>query len=442
MRIDHLHLKNFKLFEDRKFSFHPQFNLIVGVNGTGKTSLLDALAIAAGSWFLGIPGTDSRHIRPHEVTKKRKEHIQKTGSSQSIVKYEWFDVYPCEVSAVGSAQEKNISWKRTLNRGGRTTYSQAKMIKDLAIKTFEKYEKDEDVIFPLVSYYGTGRLWQIPKDEYQINDPMITALQGQFSRLDGYRNSIDPRISVARLTHWIAKQEWIEFQEKTELTEYTVFKKALLQCVEGAQSLEFDAKIGEVVMTIDGIAQPFSNLSDGQRCMLALVGDIAEKAFLLNPHLGEQALQETPGIVLIDELDLHLHPKWQRTIIDNLRTVFPKIQFFATTHSPFLIQSLRSGDELVMLDDAQTVADLANLPIEEIAQGIQHIDNPQVSARYENMKQAAKHYLEILEDRQDLSDKEKLEEFKKRLAESIAPYADNPAYQAFLEMERIGKLGE
>jgi predicted ATP-binding protein involved in virulence len=71
--------------------------------------------------------------------------------------------------------------------------------------------------------------------------------------------------------------------------------------------------------------------------MLALVADIAFKAALLNPHLGERVLEETPGVVFIDELDLHIHPSWQRRLVTDLKKVFPSLQFFATTHSPQIV---------------------------------------------------------------------------------------------------------
>ena len=143
---------------------------------------------------------------------------------------------------------------------------------------------------------------------------------------------------------------------------------------------------------------------------------------------------------MIDELDLHLHPKWQRRIIEDLRRTFPKIQFFATTHSPFLIQSLRSGEELIMLD-GQPTAELGNKSLEEIARGIMGVSRPEVSERYEEMKTVARNYLETLE-LADKTPEDKLEAFKQELAKSIAPYADNPAFQAFLEMKRAAKLGE
>jgi predicted ATP-binding protein involved in virulence len=86
--------------------------------------------------------------------------------------------------------------------------------------------------------------------------------------------------------------------------------------------------------------------------MLAMVGDIAQKAAKLNPQLGANVLLETPGVVLIDELDLHLHPRWQRRVITDLRRTFPKIQFICTTHSPQLIGQAKSG-EIILLDELQ-----------------------------------------------------------------------------------------
>lgn len=441
MKIDRLLLKNFKGFESKEFTFHPEFNLIVGMNGTGKTSALDALSVAVGSWFLGIRGADTRHIRSSEVLLNDFEHeeIDEEGRHFSV---QWERVYPCEVTAHGSVQECSLSWSRTLNApGGRTTYGNATNIKQLATLADHAIRKGLDILLPLVSYYGTGRLWQEPREAYTVSDPMKVASKEEQSRLAGYSNSVDPRLSVGQLTRWIARQSWIAYQQKNRIPPvFTVVKEALVACVEDARNLYFDAALGEVVVEFAGGTQPFSNLSDGQRCMLAMVGDIAHKAAKLNPQLGSRVLQETTGVVLIDELDLHLHPRWQRRVIEDLRRTFPKVQFICTTHSPFLIQSLRSGEELIMLD-GQPTADLGNLSIEEIAAGIQHVANPEVSFRYAEMKDVAKNYLATLEEAA-MAPAEKLADFKVKLAEAIAPYADNPAFQAFLEMKRVAKLGE
>ena len=77
-------------------------------------------------------------------------------------------------------------------------------------------------------------------------------------------------------------------------------------------------------------------LSDGEKGIISLVADIAYRMALLNPNLLDKVL-ETPGVVLIDEIDLHLHPSWQKKIMDNLMSIFPNIQFIVTTHSPSIL---------------------------------------------------------------------------------------------------------
>lgn len=435
MRIDRLTVKNFRGFSNSELVLHPNFSLVVGENGAGKTAVLEALSISAGSWFLGLRGFDTRHIRSDDV--RLKGFTTNDGTN-------WESQYPCVVEAQGKVLGKHITWRRSLNfAGGRTTYGDARSIKDLAAKCDEQV-KDGDTEFslPIISYYGTGRLWNIPREHAKVSSGDKIKRKESLSRLTAYRNSVDPRLSVSDLVEWFARQSWMTFQNKgVDSPPFSVAKKALTQNIQNAKDVYFDAALGEVIVEFcDGIRQPFNNLSDGQRCMLALVGDIARKAAALNPHLRGRILLETPGIVMIDELDLHLHPKWQRQVIEDLRTTFPKLQFVCTTHSPYLIQSLRSGEELVMLD-GQPMAQLGDLSLGEIAQGIQGVLNPQVSARYNVMKDVARNYLETLEEAAK-APKDKLAEYQERLAESIAPYADNPAFQAFLEMKRATKLGE
>lgn len=434
MRIDSLLLENFKGFNRRELFFHPQFTLIVGENGSGKTSLLDALSVALGSWFLGISGVETRPIRQDEV--RLQAFPSEAGSH-------WEGQYPCVVEASGTILNQPLTWRRTLNGpSGRTTRTGAAKIKTIAEKTTHAVRTGWPILLPLVSYYGTGRLWNAPREQGEVKEPPSSLLSKEQSRLDGYKTSVDPRLSVSALIQWIARQSWLTFQQGGQETPvFSVVRQALLHSIPGAEELHFDAMLGEVVIRFaNGDQQPFMNLSDGQRSMLALVGDLAQKAATLNPSLGTDVLQLTDGVVLIDELDLHLHPTWQRHVIEDLRSTFPKIQFICTTHSPFLIQSLRSGEELLMLE-GQPTASLADLSITAIAEGIQGVSNTSVSTRYAAMKDSAKTYLELLEQARLVKD-ESLSQYKERLAETIAPYADNPAFQAFLELRRAVRLGE
>jgi predicted ATP-binding protein involved in virulence len=433
MRIDSLLLENFKGFQRRELTFHPQFNLVVGENGTGKTSLLDALAVAVGSWFLGVDGVDTRHIYPHEVRLQ---------AFPSEAWTHWEGQYPCFIEASGSIGHAPTIWRRSLNGpDGRTTRIGAAGIKKLAEQATRAVREGQSINLPLISYYGTGRLWLVPREQGQVKEPPSSLLTKQLSRLDGYKTSVDPRLSVSVLTQWLARQSWLSFQQGGQDSQtFQVVRRALLQSIPGAEDLHFDAKLGEVILRFaNGDQQPFMNLSDGQRAMLAVVGDLAQKAATLNPHLGADVLKETEGVVMIDELDLHLHPTWQRHLIEDLRTTFPMIQFICTTHSPFLIQSLRLGEELLMLE-GQPTAKLGDLSIAEIAEGIQGVPDTSVSVRYSEMKETAMNYLRLLDD-PTLSPEEKSRAFKGQLAETVSPFADNPAFQAFLELQRLARLG-
>lgn len=437
MRIDRLTVRSFKGFRNREFLLHPQFNLVAGINGTGKTSLLDALSVAAGSWLLGLRGMKHREISRDDV---RLEVFGLTKGRSSDAR--WEAQYPCSVEASGVVQGKKLTWARQLKGpSARTTQIESKPIQELSAAADRLLRAGKDTLLPLIGYYRTGRLWNAPKEDARIRDEAFLRRKEETSRVAGYLHCLDPRLSVADLVHWIARQQWITFQKGAEQPAFRTVRRALIGCIDSAENLWFDPKFGEVVIAINGQGvQPFNNLSDGQRCMLALVGDIAQRAVRLNPHLGGTALKKTPGIVLIDELDLHLHPKWQRRVVEDLRRTFPQIQFVASTHSPFLIQSLRSGEELIVLDGEPT-ANLGNMGLEEIARGIMGVSNPQVSHRYQSMKEAARYYLEILEEASESPEK-KLADYKEQLARSVGPFADNPAFQAFLEMKRAAKSGE
>lgn len=457
MRIDRLTVKNFKGFEDKTFEFprsidappkgNGSFHLIIGQNGKGKTSTLDALAVAAGSWFLGVRGEDSRHIQPEDVRLKVLTFGDTARVEQQL---------PVSVEAEGTVQNKRLTWKRELI-GKKTNWIRAKNIKAEAEKAVEQMQNGNAVTLPLISYYGTGRLWQEPRDmradletpdtggrtvapqEMEEADSETDDLAASFaSRLAGYRFSIDPRCSPRDLLRWLKFEQQLAVQERKESQQFQVVKAAILQAVEGCEKVEYHLRLG-LLLDITGQSRlPFGALSDGQRNMIAMAGDLAFKAAQLNPHLGAEVLRQTPGIVLIDELDLHLHPRWQRHVVEDLRKMFPEVQFIATTHSPFIVQSLRDGELLPL--DAQPVPETGNLSVEEIARGLMGVKDPEVSRRYREMVHVAKDYLATLK-KAAVTPEKTLAEYEEQLASSIAPYADNPAFQAFLEMERAAALG-
>jgi predicted ATP-binding protein involved in virulence len=433
VRIDRLRITNFKRFASREFTFHPQFNLIVGENATGKSSVLDALSIAVDCWFLGLRGAQTAGgIGPKQV------HVEPHQFEDSVSFEKQFTPAP-RIEASGQVMGQDITWSRELSsEKGRTTTIEAKKLIDVAKEADRKVRVNEVVTLPMICCYGVERLWfESGHRKSEKRKPS----QELPSRFDGYRDCTSFEIQETDLLDWIRKEQSAGYARKGGTIALEVMKQAIASCVEFASNFYFDDRYKELILGTElSDFQMFRNLSEGQRLLLTQIGELARRVITLNPHLGRDVLHQTPGIVMIDELDLHLHPKWQRRIIEDLRRIFPKIQFIVTTHSPFLIQSLRSGEELVMLD-GQPTAELSNKPLEEIASGIMGISKPQVSVRYESMKGAARTYLEILEEAQT-APKGKLEEYKAKLSEAVAPYADNPAFQAFLEMKRVSKIGE
>lgn len=328
MRIDRLELQNFRCYEDASFDWHPNFNLIVGKNATGKTALLDGLAVAMGAWLLGIRGYDSRHIRDDDVRRVAVD---------TPAGFAFPPRTPVKVSASGIVLGQEIAWHREL-RGAksRTTTAGAKGVRLLAE---EAVKPNVQTTLPVISYYGTGRLWLEPRQTQKVKSPTSITSKAKLNPLEAYRNSVDPRLSSKQLIEWIARQAWMAYQQGRSNSVFDVVLEAVKASIEGGRHLYFDPSYGEIILEVEGSGRhPFSQLSDGQRCMLALVGDIAQKAVRLNAHLGDDVLKKTTGIVLIDELEMHLHPTWQQSVADSLKRVFPNIQFFCTTHSPQIIR--------------------------------------------------------------------------------------------------------
>ncbi|HUN83306.1 MAG TPA: AAA family ATPase [Terracidiphilus sp.] len=349
MHIDHLTLQNFNRFQNLEMRFDPQFNLLVGDNGAGKTTLLDALAIAAGSWFLGV---DSRDARPPKI---REGYVRLDPREYESGRFTFEKQYPVRVSASGIVMGEKLTWMREkVSDRSSTRYGNAVEIREVGHRTVSAMRAGDEVVLPLIAIYGTERLWINP-GETGSRRARKKIPRENLSRLRGYRNSVGFTIDEDDLFDWIEKETLIGLQSRSESTLFQVVKAAIRDCIEGAIDLYYDVKTDEVVVVMQNRrTQPFVNLSDGQRIMLTMVADLAIKATLLNPQLGKSVLKDTPGIVTIDELDLHLHPRWQRHVIQDLRRTFPSIQFIATSHSPQLIGEVEPR-EIILLRDHDSV---------------------------------------------------------------------------------------
>lgn len=341
MRIDDLTLVNFRCFANVPFEFDPHFNVVVGVNGAGKTSLLDGLSVALGSVFLGIRGYGMRTIQPPDV------RVEVHGEESRI---EFREEYPVGVWAKGEAFGTPVRWGRALRRkGGRTTTVDANGIRDLASQAADAVQSGEPVVLPIVAFYGVGRMG---REMYDTKAFKQSLSKTERTRLEGYRASLDPRATPKMLVRWMRQQAQERFEEGDEPALLGVVRCAMADAL-GARNVDYRAKYSEIVAFFDDRPpQAFSRLSDGQRNVLGFVGDLARRMAQLNPHLGDRVLDETPGVVLIDELDMHLHPALQRSIVHALKAIFPAVQFVTTTHSPQVIGEV-PPEEVIVLRDFQ-----------------------------------------------------------------------------------------
>lgn len=332
MHLKNLRLRNFRCYEDLSIEFDPLFNVIVGVNGTGKTAILEALRIAIGSLFLSVD--------------KYKDKISSPGINQDDVRLSNLEPqYPVFINTEGEIMEfgninlfNTISWERSLEtKGGTTRYINAKAIKDASKLMQEKIREGNcDTIIPLVAYYSTDRFKKEKRD---------VGVEPDGSRLRGYYNALDSSTNIKFFLDLYYTESLYELQNSIKSSMLIAVNESVKKCIDNCDNLSFDIKRQELLIRFkDSNEQlPFHLLSDGVRSMLAMVMEIAFRCHLLNPCLGENAAMESSGIVLIDEIDLHLHPAWQKKVVKSLMLAFPKIQFIVSTHAPLIIGSLREG---------------------------------------------------------------------------------------------------
>lgn len=188
---------------------------------------------------------------------------------------------------------------------------------------------------------------------------------------------------------------------------------------------------GQVVLETSDGRLPLRQQADGLRSLSLLALDLAWRMCVLNPHLGERAVRSTPGVVILDEVDLHLHPRWQRRALRALTQAFPSIQLLTSTHSPFVVQELERG-QLLTLDGR------SNDPVgalEDIAEAVMGVEHAYQSARRQRLLAAATDYFRALDAGAETVDLEVA------LDESIRPLTSDAAALAYLRAELLARRG-
>lgn len=338
MKIKNIKLKNFRCFEELVIELNERCNVIVGVNGAGKSTILDALAISIGTYFAKIPTAYSLPIQKEDVL--RKSYL--TGS---IISTEY--QFPVVISTEGIANGKFIEWSRELNglKNKTTVKNASNLIEVGHIQQQNIQNGVTDTTLPIFAYYGTGRL-------YKKKNNRITKIGiKKSSRLDGYTDALSLGTNEKQLLRWFEDMTLIKIQEDREIPELKTVKTAIEKCFEIGNKDVTDVSINYSVKSKDIEVSyrknneieklPLHMFSDGIRITLTMVADIATRMAKLNPQLLDNVL-ETPGVILIDEIDMHLHPSWQSRIITSLLETFTNIQIITTTHSPIVISNIKS----------------------------------------------------------------------------------------------------
>jgi len=409
MKVKRLHLQNYGRFEDLTIDFAPtsekmgNVTVIVGNNGAGKSQILQALAINISWLIVNLSNDDfkGRHLEQSVI----KNNCNKA-TVEINVEHDGFEKLDSKWSKTNIFEE----WHIGVTRGTKLKMASH----NIALSGFQKivesyqylFDKDQESSLPIIAFYPVSRGVDTTPLEVHSNS--------DFTQLIAYDNATESTVSFKDFFIWFREREDIENQESRMMEESIVkeveesnslikLSLSLLNNNEGGQfrlddRKELEARLERLFSLIetgkselarginmtdkplscarraierftsfknprirrqgmptmivekDGEELDVNQLSQGEKSLLALVGDIARRLALLNPSLDNPL--EGEGVVMIDEVDLHLHPKWQHDLIDKLVATFPNVQFILTTHSPHVISD-RNDILLYSLDDGE-----------------------------------------------------------------------------------------
>lgn len=325
MRIESLHATNFGGFKSLQLDFRPGLNVIAGVNGSGKSTVLRLLSTLL-----------VRHIikpKPMPASFRLSASDRYIGSRYSKLSF--------TISFEGNHQFGMIFRPESTNF--------------ITIPPHPSEREIEDVIDPRLSGKMAGDLPLVVSysvDRAVRSAPLRIRIKHAFDRASTYRDvSAVSSTSFPIFFEWFRAREDFENEQKRDDPRYidpllTSVRNAIEAFLPGFTELRVRRQPLRMTVRKDGVALNILQLSDGEKCLLAMVGDLARRLALLNPHLTEPSTG--PGVILIDELELHLHPGWQRLLVEKLPIVFPNCQFIVTTHSPNVLNHV-PADKVTIL---------------------------------------------------------------------------------------------
>lgn len=338
MHINEIKLVNFRGMEDLTVEFAPGVNVIIGDNGAGKTSLLNGICVALGGLFNPISFNDinaSRQIQDEDV---RVTSVLVGDTTENIEKH-----FPVKIEMDLMLFRGQVLYEVVKEN----SLSSSLMIKDALKNKMREAISNSAIQLPLLNFQSAERKL-IPA----TNNEESISLKN-LERKHGYKNAFIGVSSFSEILEWCAKMDYAEYKLKHEVGEYKNFKAIIskfMQKITGSKEalrVDYAATIGQLMFYDGSNSEAINILSAGYQNILCMIMDLARRAVLLNPTMDNFEFIE--GVVIIDEIDMHLHPKWQWKILDALHTTFPKVQFIVATHSPIIISSADKEAKLIKM---------------------------------------------------------------------------------------------
>lgn len=348
MKINTIRLQNYRGIRDLSLDFDKNLTVFFGENGSGKSTVIDSIAIML-SWLVNrLRYSSSTSGNP--ITEKNIAN----GNAFALI------FLSC------CHQEKNIEWQLFKARKSSSDISlfSRKKLKDPHNATnldnlseFTKslqakiFEAEERLNLPIFVYYPVGRA--------VLDIPLRIREKNSFKLFAAYDRSLDGGANFRTFFEWFREREDLENENRKYVDlpnkpDDFCFPDPQLEAVRNALKVflpeftDLTVRRSPLRMEIKKNGKKFiiDQLSDGEKCLIAMIGDLARRMAIANP------VRENPlygdGVVLIDEIDLHLHPKWQRMVVSRLVEVFPNCQFIISTHSPHVITHVHPDNLYVL----------------------------------------------------------------------------------------------
>ena len=354
MRLKSLHLKNFRCFSDLTVNFDPKMTVIIAENGKGKTAVLDAIATGFGRYLTKL-GKKGQTLKQFDIQVLSQERLAP------------YAVLTIEIEKTSAHEPDALVWSLSRKHNPAssidTPLAGTKSIDAFATQLLQKQESGLTPPFPLVVYYGTNRgiLGEVQRRRN---------FKKKFTPLDALDGALEPTARFKAAFEWFNAMEDEERREKEKRKDFS-YRLPQLEYVRSAIERALTHLPAEGVFGAGASPVLFSNprtetrplrfvidqhtsegqrtlrinqLSDGYRIVLGLVMDLARRqaeAFSFSPQIVA-GFGAWPTIVLIDEVDLHLHPRWQQVVLLQLQNIFSSTQFIVTTHSPQVLTSVEA----------------------------------------------------------------------------------------------------